>query len=643
MKTSKKEIIDSIANRTDRLRDDLFKIPHLSDRKKSDWNAVFQEFKSDINGAGSGKDEIIDDRYKLLFENAPMGIFQYDQKGIITDCNDTFVEMMGSTTQALIGLNTLHLPNKEVVEAIRKSLRGETSKYEGKYTSVTGKKSSNIQAFFAPLSSGSDQIIGGIGILQDYSDLLSYQRALQESEHRYRNLFEKNHAPMLVIDPRDGSIFDANPAAVNFYGWSRTQLKSMNIREIICSENNRDVSERNHTQSGDSIYSQLQHRLADGSIRDVEVNSGTIPFFGKDFLLSIVRDVTRRKKLEKELAKFRLGIERSPNPVFITDVDGVFQYVNPAFKKLYGYNDEELKNATPRILKSGKQKEEFYEKFWTTIKSGNIAHGEIINKTKNGKLLNMLYSSNPIVDENNEIIGYIAIQDNITKRKRIEEVLKESLHEKEVLLTEVHHRVKNNLAMISAMLLLQSEKSASHKLKNKLVDSNNRIKSIANIHEHLYQTNNFSVINFTENTYSLIHGIIESMNPETDVTVTISEEIVKLTIDQSVHCSLIVNEVVSNIVKHAFKGRKTGHIMVNLTERNDIVHLTISDDGHPPDEAFYRQRRETLGLELINLMIKQLGASQEYHIHENGTDFNLTFKRLRSRSSDNGDTKISDF
>ena len=643
MKTSKKEIIDSIAKRADRLREDLFKIPHLSDQKKSDWNAVLREFKSDINGAGSGKDEKINDRYKLLFENAPMGIFQFDQKGIITDCNDTFVEMMGSSAQALTGLNTLNLPNKEVVDAIRKSLRGETSKYEGKYTSVTGNKSSDIQAFFAPLSDGNDRIIGGIGILQDYSDLLSFQRALQESEHRYRNLFEKNHAPMLVIDPRDGSIFDANPAAVIFYGWSRTQLKSMNIREIIYSGNNRDISERNHTQSGDSIYSQLQHRLADGSVRDVEVNSGTIPFFGEDFLLSIVRDVTRRKKLEKELTKFRLGIERSPNPVFITDVDGVFQYVNPAFKKLYGYNDDDLHGATPRILKSGKQKEEFYEKFWTTIKSGNIAHGEIINKTKNGKLLYMLYSSNPIVDENNEIIGYIAIQDNITKRKRIEEVLKESLHEKEVLLTEVHHRVKNNLAMVSAMLLLQSEKSANHILKNKLIDSNNRIKSIANIHEHLYQTNNFSVINFTENTYSLIKGIVDSMNPETDVKVTMSEEIVKLTIDQSVHCSLIINEVVSNIVKHAFKGRKNGHITVSLTEKNDIVQLTISDDGYPAEEAFYSQERETLGLELINLMIKQLGASQEYRIHEGGTDYSLTFKRLRRRSSDNGDSDISDF
>ena len=373
------------------------------------------------------------------------------------------------------------------------------------------------------------------------------------------------------------------------------------------------------------------------------MNSGTIPFFGEDFLLSIVRDVTRRKKLEKELTKFRLGIERSPNPVFITDVDGVFQYVNPAFKKLYGYNDDDLHGATPRILKSGKQKEEFYEKFWTTIKSGNIAHGEIINKTKNGKLLYMLYSSNPIVDENNEIIGYIAIQDNITKRKRIEEVLKESLHEKEVLLTEVHHRVKNNLAMVSAMLLLQSEKSANHILKNKLIDSNNRIKSIANIHEHLYQTNNFSVINFTENTYSLIKGIVDSMNPETDVKVTMSEEIVKLTIDQSVHCSLIINEVVSNIVKHAFKGRKNGHITVSLTEKNDIVQLTISDDGYPAEEAFYSQERETLGLELINLMIKQLGASQEYRIHEGGTDYSLTFKRLRRRSSDNGDSDISDF
>jgi len=137
------------------------------------------------------------------------------------------------------------------------------------------------------------------------------------------------------------------------------------------------------------------------------------------------RIITKRKQAEEELSKFKMGIERSNEAVFITDINGTIVYANPAFEKIYRYSREETLGKTPRILKSGIPPQEVYKQFWDMLLTKKVVTGEIINKTKDGRLLNIESSSNPILDNGN-ITGFLAIQHDITERKLSEAALRES-------------------------------------------------------------------------------------------------------------------------------------------------------------------------------------------------------------------------
>lgn len=135
-------------------------------------------------------------------------------------------------------------------------------------------------------------------------------------------------------------------------------------------------------------------------------------------------DITERKRLEEDLLKFKLGIERSGEGIFITDRDGIIIYINPAFEKIYGFSREEALGKTPRILKSGTLPPEVYKQFWGTIQAKEVMSGEIVNRTSDGRLLTAYSSVNPILNEGGDIIGYLAIQRDITENKRMEEDLR---------------------------------------------------------------------------------------------------------------------------------------------------------------------------------------------------------------------------
>jgi len=138
------------------------------------------------------------------------------------------------------------------------------------------------------------------------------------------------------------------------------------------------------------------------------------------FGLITSRIIAKRKQTEEELLKFKMGIERSNEAVFITDINGTIIYANPAFEKIYGFSKEEVLGKTPRILKSGVHSQEIYKQFWDTLFAKKVVTGEIINKAKDGRLLNTESSANPILDKDGNITGFLAIQHDITERKKAE-------------------------------------------------------------------------------------------------------------------------------------------------------------------------------------------------------------------------------
>jgi len=613
------------------LRKDLLSHPALDDSLKE---RIRTTFNAHGNRTALNKPRRVssfqlpsESTYKLIFDNNPVGILHFNEKGIITACNDKFVDIMGSSREKLLGLNMTLLPNKIVAGAANKAIHGQKAHYSGMYESVTSGKTMPLRATFEPIFNENGVVLGGVGLIEDNTEIFETLKNLRESERRYRSLFEKSNSVMMIVDPENGSIYDANNAAVEFYGWEREEIKNMKISDINTLSATEVKREMKSAIAGTRNVFFFRHRKADNSVVDVEVNCGKITVSNKEMLYSIIHDISDRKKALNDIRKFRLGIDRSSNAIFITDPDGLIEYINPAFEKLYGYSEAEILNKNPRIIQSGLQGDEFYEEFWNTIKSGKIMKGEIVNRTKDGELLDVRFSSNPIIDDTGDIIGFIAIQTDITEQKEMEKQLRNSVYEKNIMLAEIHHRVKNNLAMISAMLMLQSEKTDNPNLQSKLLDSTNRIKAIANIHEHLYESTNFSRVDLAKNAKSLILSIIDSQTFEKSISVKNVGDSCYLNINQGIYCSIIINEVVTNILSHAFKNLDTGTIEIDISEKNQQVTIQISDDGHPLPVSFPDEYTSGLGIELIHILTRQLEGAFSFKSNPGKSTFKLSFRK----------------
>ncbi|HAN19456.1 MAG: hypothetical protein A2X13_02160 [Bacteroidetes bacterium GWC2_33_15] len=289
---------------------------------------------------------------------------------------------------------------------------------------------------------------------------------LKESEERYKSLFHNNKAVILIIDPETRQIVDANPAACEFYGWPYNELISMTMKDINrLSETELKKIYSLAINSEKNLFV-IDHYLANGEKRTVEVYSGLIKSLGKNLLYSIVHDISERKKAEEKVKLLNKSIEQSPVSIAIVNPEGFFEYVNPRFTEITGYSYDEAIGQNPNISKSGIQSKEFYDYLWKTILSGKNWQGELVNKKKDGNIYweNVIIS--PIIDEKNVITHFVAIIDDITEKKRMlnelieaKEKAEESDRLKTAFLANISHEIRtpmNGILGFSDMLVRDS-------------------------------------------------------------------------------------------------------------------------------------------------------------------------------------------
>ena len=250
--------------------------------------------------------------------------------------------------------------------------------------------------------------------------------------------------------------------------------------------------------------------------------------------------------------------------------------------------------------------------------------------TKNGEVRWTRDYARPVWDEEQGRLAHIygAIQD-ITERKQAETQIKLSLKEKEILLQEIHHRVKNNLQVISSLLNLQAGYLNDQQAFDLLQDSQNRVRSMALIHEKLYQSPDLARIDIAEYIRNLVTYLIRSYRVDTEkINLIIKADNISLGVDLAVPCGLILNELVSNSFKYAFPNGKIGKIYIELSANRDgQFTLTVGDNGVglPPDINF--QRTTSLGLQLVNTLVEQLDGTIKLD-NTRGTEFEITFAML---------------
>ncbi len=349
--------------------------------------------------------------------------------------------------------------------------------------------------------------------------------------------------------------------------------------------------------------------------------------------LSFINSRKTSKKLSEVLESTGEGIFGVDNSLKCT-------FINSSSLEMLGYNMSECLNKTMH---------EFIHCIEVDGKICNVNQCPLIKTIKNGKTNNtsevtlerkdktsfsIEYSSHPII-ENGLITGTVVTFNDITERKKTLAQIEGSLREKEVLLREIHHRVKNNLQIISSLLNLQAGFTTDKKTNEILEESKNRVKSMALIHEKLYQSKNFSSIDIHEFIEELFKNLFHSFGVESSsVNTELSIDNISLNADQAVYLGLLVNELVSNSLKHAFKsaplddnGERQKKIFIGVQQDPNYGYsIKIGDNGCGfPDNIDFKNT-ESLGLQLVMSLVKQLDG--EISLNNNsGTEFLIEFKR----------------
>ena len=370
--------------------------------------------------------------------------------------------------------------------------------------------------------------------------------------------------------------------------------------------------------------------------------------FGIIFFSGIALAIAKYKflKLTTSIAAEQI-ISKVTDLVILIDPIGTITSTNSRARRLIGYSKSELEGKNWQFLVKDPAEREELGKY---IDKGEIQRDdeyktmEINLKTKRGNPL-PINSFLSVIKDDFGIIGVFLVGQDLRQTRKLqeeiqeknkaqkeakvhEEKLKKSLVEKELLLREIHHRVKNNMQIISSLLNLQAGYLKDQNAIGALKESQVRIMSMAMIHENLYKSDTLTGINFMEYANHLIKNLFHTYNINMEkIKVNIIANEIYLDIDTAIPCGLIINELVTNSVKHAFPGDRSGMIIIQIEQKGNMYYLTVSDNGIgiPPEKDI--KNTETLGLLLVNSLVGQLEGTLEIN-REEGTTFHITFKKL---------------
>jgi PAS domain S-box-containing protein len=313
---------------------------------------------SDIDRANQALRES-EERFRMLIQSAGSTIIGLNVDFQITEFNNQAEKLFGRQRQEVLGKNCLEFfvrdeARKIMADEAREVLSGRpTAEFENLVVTPNGEKRIlfwNINRLKATDPQRTMLLAAGM----DVTDLKKAEEALRESEQRFRAMFENHHAVMLIIDPETGQIEDGSPGACSFYGYSREDLREKKITEINVLTSSQVFENMQLAEGGQRKYFDFRHRLASGEIRDVEVCSGPVTVGGRTLLLSVINDVTERKRAEKALAeseeRYRIVADFAYDWEYWISPGRQFVYVSPSCEKITGYSSDEFHNDPDLFL-----------------------------------------------------------------------------------------------------------------------------------------------------------------------------------------------------------------------------------------------------------------------------------------------------
>ncbi len=457
------------------------------------------------------------------------------------------------------------------------------------------------------------------------------QHKLQKQEE-FNDSVINSSLDMIIASNAADVITNVSPSACFIFEYSQEEFIGLSPIQLYGDEDEYYRVKKQIEEEGFFI-GEISNRKKSGELFTSYLSASPIKNPDGELLgyMGVSRDISEIKKAELEIInsekRYRELFENLTDAIIIVDSKNNLLEMNEAAESLlevkHGmgvtYN---LYNfiAEESLVYAKKRARELIQK--GVVKGVEL---EVITGKENRKTVEL---SSKAFYNDGKFEGSRDIIRDVTEKKKAENKLLTSLQEKEVLLKEVHHRVKNNLQVISSILNLQSSYVKDKKTLNILRESQNRIKSMSFIHESLYRARDFSSLNFSEYIENLVRNLVQSyMLDHDNVNTELDLGQHALSLDQAIPCGLIINELVSNSIKYAFPKGKEGMITVKLKEVENKLHFTVADNGIGLPENFNVEETDTLGLQLVYTLIDQLDGDIEV-INDNGTKFLFNFTKL---------------
>ena len=606
------------------------------ERKQKQLNSLKKEIKALQQEIASLKESAV--RNKALFESANDAIFVMEDDRFI-DCNQKAAEMFGCQRGDLLGETPYEkfsppfqpdgLPSsKKALQKIKAAFAGQPQFFPWTHCRRDGSLF-EAEVSLSLVEIGSKKNV--LAIVRDVSARKRAEDALRQLQKHYQELF--THMPIGIYSTTpDGKVLDVNRALVEILGFpDRESCMKTKSFDVYVDPQERENFKARLEKEGVVYGYQTRFKRQDGQIIWVKITARAI----RDDEGKVVRyegaieDITHQKESEEALRQSEafLGnvLSSIQDGISVLDRDLNIIKTNQVMEEWYAsmlplvgkkcyrayHNKSQPCHPCPslRCMESGKTEKDIVP----GLKGSSVEWIELFSYPLRNHVTG-------------KIEGVVEFVRDITARKKAEEMLQKSLKEKEILLQEIHHRVKNNLQIIVSLLRLQISSEEDSRLVNMFRECQNRIMAMAFVHEKLYQSHDLTRVVFTQ----YIRGFAQELSTafgikERGIELKTFLEEIELDINRAIPCGLIFNELLTNAIKYAFPGKKIGEIIIRLHRENqDQISLEVCDSGVGLPSDFDQEAPKSLGLMLVNSLTAQINGKLTIDT-SHGTTFKIVF------------------
>jgi PAS domain S-box-containing protein len=576
-------------------------------------------------------------KYRRLFETAQDGIMIVDTKtGGVLDVNPSLATIMGTTQEAFLGRRVEDFGFLRTIMAQQKRLSEADRRRYVRYRDLPLETFDGRNIYVEFISSGYS--VNGREVMQlnirEITDLVETERERDGLASRLSHYLATSPTITYSMIPSGGkeewrwvseNIEDilgysaAEALAPDWWFENVHPADRSGVIGIISDLVNRGIASREYRfmkKDRSSVWLHDEMRYLAGNESKAEI-------------VGTLTDINERRRAEEEILLKSAALEATDNAVLIADREGCIKWANPAFAALTGFSIAEAIGKRPGdLLGSGKQDADFYRRMWNTINLGHTWRGLLVNRRKSGELYTEEMTITPVNDGAGRVSSFVAVKNDVTEKERARERLEAAVNEKEALLREIHHRVNNNMQIIISLLNISSQDIQDDALREKLENITRRMHWISIIHEQFYQSKDMARIDLAVYLRQLVKRSKSEGAPGVkDIRLDCEEGVALLHLEQAIPAGLIVAELISNAMKHAFApGLEPGTIRVSQECIGaKELEIAVRDDGIGFPPGIDPGTSESMGMVLIRLLGEQLRGGVSFLSEKGGTSAVLRF------------------